>query len=113
MELIEEKLKTVTSYHGVIVNVRLDEARLALKGAREAGIPDARIDTQAVFRRTGLVAPPSGPAPAPPAPPAPPMTRPAHTPSAAAEPEMASPMSASGLSSDMLSALGSAWEAQQ
>lgn len=28
MELIEEKLKTVTSYHGVIVNVRLDEARL-------------------------------------------------------------------------------------
>ena len=28
MELIEEKLKTLTSYHGVIVNVRLDEARL-------------------------------------------------------------------------------------
>ena len=28
MELIEEKLRTVTSYHGVIVNVRLDEARL-------------------------------------------------------------------------------------
>lgn len=28
MELIEEKLKTVASYHGVIVNVRLDEARL-------------------------------------------------------------------------------------
>ena len=28
MELIAEKLKTVTSYHGVIVNVRLDEARL-------------------------------------------------------------------------------------
>lgn len=28
MELIEEKLKTVISYHGVIVNVRLDEARL-------------------------------------------------------------------------------------
>ena len=28
MELIEQKLKTLTSYHGVIVNVRLDEARL-------------------------------------------------------------------------------------
>lgn len=28
MELIEQKLRTVTSYHGVIVNVRLDEARL-------------------------------------------------------------------------------------
>ena len=28
MELIEEKLKTHTNYHGVIVNVRLDEARL-------------------------------------------------------------------------------------
>ena len=28
MELIEEKLRTLTSYHGVIVNVRLDEARL-------------------------------------------------------------------------------------
>ena len=28
MELIEHKLKTLTSYHGVIVNVRLDEARL-------------------------------------------------------------------------------------
>ena len=26
MELIEEKLRTLTSYHGVIVNVRLDEA---------------------------------------------------------------------------------------
>jgi len=28
MELIEQKLKTLTSYHGVIVNVRLAEARL-------------------------------------------------------------------------------------
>ena len=46
---------------------RLDEARLALQAAREAGIPASRIDTQAVVRRTGLVAPPSGPAPAPPA----------------------------------------------
>lgn len=46
---------------------RLNEARLALQAAREAGIPASRIDTQAVFRRTGLVAPPSGPAPAPPA----------------------------------------------
>jgi len=44
---------------------RLDEARLALEAARQAGIPASRIDTQAVFRRTGLVAPPPGPAPAP------------------------------------------------
>ena len=46
MELIEEKLKTVTSYHGVIVNVRLDEARL----------PDGSTAKRELSEETGLSA---------------------------------------------------------
>ncbi|UWX04188.1 hypothetical protein H1235_02145 [Pseudoxanthomonas sp. NC8] len=55
---------------------RLDEARVALKNARDAGVSASRIDTHAVFQRAGLVGSPGTVAP----PPADPRGSPAHPP---------------------------------
>jgi|GEM_PF-255970 len=52
-----------------------DAARAALQAARDAGVPESRIATHALFRRTGLAAPPGAATQAPavsPAPTAPP-----------------------------------------
>ncbi|MFR0797133.1 MAG: hypothetical protein ACLSHG_13390 [Oscillospiraceae bacterium] len=57
MELIEQKLKTLTSYHGVIVNVRLDEARLPAGSTAKrevVGASGRRDGPAAGARRHGL-----------------------------------------------------------